>query len=357
VDPVRARVGQTATVTVEITGVDEKCRCWPCCDDDGLCPCSGERQGNADPVGICCANQVDMGDCCECSLREKHPASNSSSTAPPTTQPAQASVEAVKATPRRGHKGSRSTHKGSQFKHRASHLRHKSGCRVDLPENLSGIPVFLALIGPGAFVPQETAITWTSKNQKMSTGQPTVYEQTVISTDTNGIASIDVKVLGEEPILVVVIGVDDTPLFTVVQVDINPFQAPPPPPPIGSPVAKLLLSPAKAYRHCDDTITLSALAVDANSAPVANATVAFAAYGDCVPTTKQVSAVTDKSGIAIITMLSSEPGAVSVVAATVNTQGVPVLSQPAHVFFFNERHHADERERKYFGEGYDGEHR
>jgi len=91
---------------------------------------------------------------------------------------------------------------------------------------------------------------------------------------------------------------------------------------------------------------------------VVNATVAFAAYGDCVPTTQQVSAVTaDASGIATITMLSHEPGAVSVVAATVNTQGAPVLSQPSHIFFFNERHHADEREREYFGDKYDGENR
>lgn len=56
-----------------------------------------------------------------------------------------------------------------------------------------------------------------------------------------------------------------------------------PPVIIGSPVSKLLLLPAKAYRHVHDSITLTAIATNDTGAPVPNAQVVFAVHGDCDP--------------------------------------------------------------------------
>lgn len=119
----------------------------------------------------------------------------------------------------------------------------------------------------------------------------------------------------------------------------------------GPPVARLLLSPAKAYRHVHGPITVTALALDANSAPVSGAQVVLATYGDCEPRINQGNATTTAAGEATCTFMSTEPGAVSVVAATVNTQGLPVVSNPSHIIFFEEHHDIEEREDDYYKRG------
>jgi hypothetical protein len=119
----------------------------------------------------------------------------------------------------------------------------------------------------------------------------------------------------------------------------------------GPPISKLKLIPSKAYRHCHDPITLSALATDASGAPVAGAKVAFSAFGDCHPDTDKAVKTTGSNGIATITLNSHVPGVESVVAAGVDANGAPVLSDAAHVHFYIERHHAEDRERGYYHNG------
>lgn len=114
-------------------------------------------------------------------------------------------------------------------------------------------------------------------------------------------------------------------------------------------VASLLLYPSKAYRHVHDSITLTAKALDASGQPVANAPVSFATFGDCKPTLDTVVRNTNAAGYASVTLQSNKPGAVAVVAAAVNDQGVAVLSQPSHVFFYEEHRYVEEREPKYYG--------
>jgi len=121
--------------------------------------------------------------------------------------------------------------------------------------------------------------------------------------------------------------------------------------PVGSPVSKLLLLPAKAYRHVHDPITVTAIALDANKAPVPNAQVVLAAYGDCEPWVNQGNATTNAAGQASFTIMSTKPGAVSVVAASVNTQGLPVVSYASHILFFEDHHYIDEREEQYYKGG------
>jgi len=169
-----------------------------------------------------------------------------------------------------------------------------------------------------------------------------------VLSDASGVATATLNIDGPGPIIVYAGVVDNTATYQPTALVIN-GQAASGGGGVGSHVARLLLAPTKSYRHCDDAITLQAYALDTNNAPVVNATVAIAVYGDCEPTTQHVSGTTDEHGIATLTLLSKEPGVVSVMAAAVNSQGAPVLSQPSHVFFFNERHHAEEREREYFG--------
>jgi hypothetical protein len=122
-----------------------------------------------------------------------------------------------------------------------------------------------------------------------------------------------------------------------------------PQPPSFPQVAKLLLYPTKAYRHVHDSITLTAKAVDAAGLPVFNASVSFATFGDCKPTLDSLVRHTDAEGVARVILKSHQPGAVAVVAAAVNDQGLAVLSQPSHVIFYEEHRYVEEREPAYYG--------
>lgn len=113
------------------------------------------------------------------------------------------------------------------------------------------------------------------------------------------------------------------------------------------PVAKLLLSPTKAYRRCGDPVTLTALALDANHAPVPGVNISFAVYGDCAPEYSRPE-LTGVSGKTTVTIASREPGAVAVVAATQGPAGT-VFSHPSHVVFFEEHSYVDRREHEYYG--------
>lgn len=115
------------------------------------------------------------------------------------------------------------------------------------------------------------------------------------------------------------------------------------------PVVKLLLRPTKAYRHCHDPITLTAQAMDAAGLPVANASVTFATFGDCKPIADTVVGSTDAAGMVSVTLSSDKPGAVAVVAAAANAQGVAVLSDPSNVIFFEEHRYVEDREPEYYG--------
>jgi hypothetical protein len=117
----------------------------------------------------------------------------------------------------------------------------------------------------------------------------------------------------------------------------------------GPPVSKVLLHPQKAYRHVHDSITITVRAFNASGAPVPCAKIALALYGDCDPTLTNTVKTTGADGAATVTVWARRPGAVSVMAAGVGTVGAPVLSEASHIFFFTERHHADEREREYYG--------
>lgn len=128
----------------------------------------------------------------------------------------------------------------------------------------------------------------------------------------------------------------------------------PKPPLIIPPVAKLKLVPSKAYRHVDDPITISALAVDANNAPVPDAKVTFSVLGDCEPRADTAVKTTSATGIAMVTVIASRPGVVTALASGVDANGAPVVSQEAaHVEYFEERHYGErhyeeDRERDYY---------
>jgi len=124
---------------------------------------------------------------------------------------------------------------------------------------------------------------------------------------------------------------------------------PGPPPSVGSPVASIVLLPTKAYRHVHDPITVTAIALDANKAPIANASVVLAVYGDCDPWVSQTNYTTNAAGQAFFTIKSMKAGALSVVAAMVDRRGLPVVSYPSHIIYFNEHSYIDEREEQYYG--------
>jgi len=310
VSPARAAVGDQVLVTVEITGLNNpECLCWPCCDLGGHCPYNCIMLRQPRELGSCCADEP----CClPCPPAPEPDVTTTPTPAPSWAQsagspPPPTKPRDDKQTPNTGHRGT-PNRRGSER------------------QSFEGQAIELSLFGEATFPRPRSPGPIFKTNQRSGTpGQLTVYTG---FPNVNNQLYVPVTVLGPGPITVAISRISGSPVFIPTGVIFNQAEAPAPPP-IGSPVAKLQLSPAKSYRHCDDTITLSALAVDVNGAPVANATVTFAAYGDCVPSNKQISAVTDASGIAIITMWSEEPGAVSVVAATVNTQGFPVLSQPA----------------------------
>lgn len=188
--------------------------------------------------------------------------------------------------------------------------------------------------------------TTPAKGHKSTIKQAPTSTAVVINvyTDANGEIKLRLTVEGEGPIVVFVSGIDRSPL-AVVPTILNANGA------VQNPIAKLKLVPTKAYRHCGDPITLTALAVDANNAPVPNAKVAFSTFGDCDPTTDKPIQTTNANGIATVTLMSHEPGAASVVAAGVDANGGPVLSDASHIFYYVERHHADERERDYYYRG------
>ena len=117
-----------------------------------------------------------------------------------------------------------------------------------------------------------------------------------------------------------------------------------------SSVTTLKLRPAKAYRHTHDSITLTAVARDINGTPVRGATVVFAVHGDCHPrTTQPNSVVTNGAGEAFFKVVADEPGAVTVVAATLGASGIPVVSEASVIFFFtHHHHHREEREKRFY---------
>jgi hypothetical protein len=74
-------------------------------------------------------------------------------------------------------------------------------------------------------------------------------------------------------------------------------------------------------------------------------------FGDWEPSAHTTVKTTGRlDGTATVKLFASRPGAVSVVAASLDATGTPVLSYPSHVFHFSERHHAEEREREYYGQ-------
>jgi len=146
------------------------------------------------------------------------------------------------------------------------------------------------------------------------------------------------------------LGTTDRPLAVFNCPAINHQSPPPPPPPaIGSNVSKLLVLPAKAYRHVHDPITVTAIALNANHTPIANASVVLAVYGDCDPLVSRSNYTTNAAGQATFTIISTKPGALSAVAALVDSKGLPVVSYPAHIIYFDEHSYIDEREEQYYG--------
>jgi hypothetical protein len=61
--------------------------------------------------------------------------------------------------------------------------------------------------------------------------------------------------------------------------------------------------------------------VDAAGVPVANANVTFGVRGSCVPQVDSQVKTTDAAGFVSITLVSSKPGVVVVIAATTNAAG------------------------------------
>jgi hypothetical protein len=156
----------------------------------------------------------------------------------------------------------------------------------------------------------------------------------------------------EAPVIVSVDAVFEgfqTTVFEPNTVTITGVAAPQPSSLDFPPVSQLLLLPSKAYRKTHDSITLTAKALDSAGTPVVNASVSFATFGDCKPVLDTVVRNTNAAGTAGVTLKSHQPGAVAVVAAAANEQGVAVLSQPAHVIFYEEHHYVEEREPKYYG--------
>lgn len=132
---------------------------------------------------------------------------------------------------------------------------------------------------------------------------------------------------------------------------------PPPPPAAVRGVAELKLRPFIVYRHIHDPVTVTAMAFGADGLPVANATVAFAVYGECQNINDGMVKTADANGFVEVTLTSVAPGAVIVVAAAVNDQRVAVLSDPVRVFFVDDYSNyvrEKEREDDSFGEEYDG---
>jgi hypothetical protein len=87
---------------------------------------------------------------------------------------------------------------------------------------------------------------------------------------------------------------------------------------------------------------------------VAGVNVTLAVYGDCAPDYVPFK-LTDSNSRVQVDLLSHKPGAVAVVAAVNSINGIIIISEPAHVIFFEEHGYADRREREYFGDRGDGD--
>jgi hypothetical protein len=80
--------------------------------------------------------------------------------------------------------------------------------------------------------------------------------------------------------------------------------------------------------------------------PVPNANISFAVFGDCAPE-YTTSGLTDATGKTQVTVISREPGAVAIVAATQGPGGT-VISHPSHIIFFADHAYVDRREHEYY---------
>lgn len=210
--------------------------------------------------------------------------------------------------------------------------------------------VLFTLVGPAQFVSSSAGILEScrrSANPGASTKQVEgdVSTRTGLTTDRQAWATF-IKDAGAAA---------DAPVTILASIDGSSksltFLGKPPvaPPSVASTVSKLLLLPSKAYRRCHDPLTVVALALNATAGAVAGATKAFSVEGDGKHSgSDQIIKTTDATGRASFVIYSDMPEAVSVVAAATGVDGAPVLSHPSHVFFFEERHHVDRREREYY---------
>lgn len=239
-----------------------------------------------------------------------------------------------------------------------------SFCTGDGDDNLtaSGTKVTFGLLG-AAWAVDGSGLG----NQLRRRSQASFLQQNVDVYTENGEAWLLVQIGEEGPVSVSVEVSDfsvDENVFEPNAIAITGLPAPtppppplPPPPPAPSspPVAKLLLRPAKAYRRVHDSITLTAQALDTNDKPVVNAAVSFSSFGDCQPIQSTGVGTTDAAGLLSLTLTSSEPGALAVVAAAVNAEGVAVLSDASHVIFFDTRRYVEDREPEYYDHGRPGQ--
>jgi hypothetical protein len=107
---------------------------------------------------------------------------------------------------------------------------------------------------------------------------------------------------------------------------------------------RVLIGPKKAYRRCYEGADVVARVLDAGGAPVADQPVTFAFTGSCVPRLESSqTTVTDAHGYVHLSLTSSKPGLVVVVAATVGANGNALLSRPSNIVF-EEEHRYEDRE-------------
>jgi hypothetical protein len=163
----------------------------------------------------------------------------------------------------------------------------------------------------------------------------------IVSMNAEGVGKAFLKVEKAGSITVTATEADSAPLLNkpFIPIQATPALSCTPCNPCnpGVPVASIKLSPHKARRHCGDSLTITAVAKDANGATVAGAKVTFLAHGDCHPANPLATATTGANGVATYTLLADEPGVASVVASGVGADGAAVLSNVVHVYY--EGHH------------------
>jgi hypothetical protein len=93
------------------------------------------------------------------------------------------------------------------------------------------------------------------------------------------------------------------------------------------------LTPLSGNYHPHEPITLTALVMDANNAPVPGITANFGIWGNCriEPPHTLRTAVTDARGIATITVHALHKGRIAVIAAARNSAASVVNSEPARL--------------------------